>query len=53
LLGFAFSPPTCGRFVFATYPPEKLAEIMVAFGRWGMGREMQITELDQLALSIT
>ena len=40
------------RFVFAAYPPAKLAEIMAAIKRWGMGREMQVTELEQLALSL-
>jgi hypothetical protein len=40
------------RFVFAPYPAEKLAEIMAAINRWGMGREMQITEFDRLALSL-
>jgi len=40
------------RFVFAPYPPEKLAEVMAAIKRWGMGREMQVTELDRLALSV-
>ncbi len=40
------------RFVFAAYPPEKLAEVMAAIHRWGMGREMQVTELDRLALSV-
>jgi len=41
------------RFVFAPYPPEKLAEVMAAINRWGMGREMHVTALDQLALSLT
>jgi len=41
------------RFFFAPYPPEKLAEVMAAINRWGMGREMHVTELDQLALSLT
>ncbi len=40
------------RFVFAPHPPEKLAEVIAAINRWGMGREMQVTELDQLALSV-
>jgi NitT/TauT family transport system substrate-binding protein len=40
------------RFVFAPYPVEKLAEVMAAINRWGMGREMQITEFDRLALSL-
>src|SRR5262249_11052929 len=40
------------RFVVAADPPDKLAEVMAAINRWGMGREMQVTELDQLALSI-
>ena len=40
------------RFVFARYPAEQLAEIMAAIKRWGMGREMQITEVDRLALSL-
>jgi len=37
---------------FSAYPPEKLAEVMAAINRWGMGREMHVTELDQLALSL-
>ena len=40
------------RFVFAPYPADKLAEVMAAINRWGMGREMQITEFDRLALSL-
>src|SRR5437660_373726 len=35
------------------YRPEKLAEVMAAINRWGMGREMHVTALDQLALSLT
>jgi hypothetical protein len=30
----------------------QLAEVMAAINRWGMGREMQITEFDRLALSL-
>ena len=37
------------RFVFAPYPAEKL---MAAIHRWGMGREMHVTEFDRLALSL-
>jgi len=40
------------RFVFAPYPAEKLAEVMAAIHRWGMGREMHVTEFDRLALSL-
>jgi len=40
------------RFVFAPYPGEKLEEVMAAIHRWGMGREMHVTEFDRLALSL-
>ena len=40
------------RFVFAPYPAEKLGEVMAAIHRWGMGREMHVTEFDRLALSL-
>jgi len=40
------------RFVFAPYPSEKLTEVMAAIHRWGMGREMHVTEFDRLALSL-
>jgi hypothetical protein len=40
------------RFVLAPYPAEKLAEVMAAIHRWGMGREMHVTEFDRLALSL-
>jgi hypothetical protein len=34
------------------FPPERLREAMDAIARWGMGREMQVTEFDELALSL-
>jgi len=40
------------RFVFAPYPSAKLEEVMAAIHRWGMGREMHVTEFDRLALSL-
>src|SRR5713226_9625413 len=40
------------RFVFAPYPSEKLEDVMAAIHRWGMGREMHVTEFDRLALSL-
>lgn len=40
------------RFVFARFPEEKLAEVMAAIERWGMGAEMKVKEFDRLALSL-
>ena len=40
------------RLLVATPNSGKLVEIMAAIKRWGMGREMKVTELEQLALSI-
>jgi hypothetical protein len=40
------------RFVFAPFPPAKLEDVMAAIHRWGMGREMHVTEFDRLALSL-
>src|SRR5437660_4696114 len=37
----------------AAYPPDQLPAVMAAINRWGMGREMHVTALDQLALSLT
>src|SRR6266705_2849652 len=36
------------RFVFAPYPSEKLEDVMAAIHRWGIGREMHVTEFDRL-----
>src|SRR4030095_9688731 len=40
------------RFVFAPYPAEKLADVLAAIHRWGLGRGMHAREFDRLALSI-
>jgi ABC-type nitrate/sulfonate/bicarbonate transport system substrate-binding protein len=40
------------RFVFAPFPQAKLEDVMAAIHRWGMGREMHVTEFDRLALSL-
>jgi hypothetical protein len=40
------------RFVSAPFPQAKLEDVMAAIHRWGMGREMHVTEFDRLALSL-
>lgn len=40
------------RFVFASFPQEKLEEVMAAIERWGMGTQMKVKGFDQLALEV-
>jgi NitT/TauT family transport system substrate-binding protein len=40
------------RFVFAPYPEARLREVMAAIDRWGMGAQMMVKDLDQLALAL-